>query len=111
MGVAVLDPHERDNIINFDEVAETYPTAEEAFVEGEEVLLFLRRPGSVVSRGRDPDFTAIAHAAITGGTLRWKGFPGELAGTTADLRATLDELIPAYATAGPWKRTARDAGQ
>ena len=111
VGVAVLDPQERDNIINFDEVAEIYPTADEALVEGEEVLLFLRRSGSTVSRGRDPDFTAIAHASITGGTLRWKGFPGELAGTTADLRATLDELIPAYATAGPWKRTARDAGQ
>ena len=111
VGVAVLDPRERDNIINFDEVAETYPTAEEAFVEGEEVLVFLRRPGSVVSRGRDPDFTAIAHASITGDMLRWKGFPGDLAGTTTDLRTTLDELIPAYATAGPWRRAARDAEQ
>ena len=111
VGVGVLDPQERDNIINFDEVAEIYPTADEALAEGEEVLLFLRRPGSIVSRGRDPDFTAIAHASITGGTLRWKGFSGELAGTTADLRATLDELIPAYATAGPWRRSARDAEQ
>ena len=111
VGVAVLDPEQRDNIINFDEVAERHPTAEQALVEGEEVLLFLRRPGSVVSRGRDPDFTAIAHASITGDTLHWKGFPGDLAGTTTDLKATLDELIPAYATAGPWRRPARDAEQ
>ena len=109
VGVAVLDPQERDNIINFDEIAEIYPTADEALVEGEEVLLFLLRSGSSVSWGRDPDFTAIAHASIAGGTLRWKGFPGELAGTTADVRATLDELMLAYAAAGPCGRPARKA--
>lgn len=110
VGVAVLDHRQRDDILNFDELAERYPTVEEALVEGEEVLLFLRRQGSVVSRGRDPDFTAIAHAAIgPGGTLRWKGFPGDLAGSTGDLRSTLDELRPAYAEAGPWRRPAGDA--
>ena len=100
VGVAVLDPRERPNIINFDEIAERYPTADEALMESEEVLLFLRYEGSSVSSGRDPDFTAVGHAAIgPGGSLRWKGFPGDLAGTMSDLATTLAEVIPLFGRA------------
>ena len=92
-------------------IAERYPTADEAVVQSEEVLLLLRRPGSVVSSGRDPEFAAIGHATIgPAGTIRWKGFPGDLAGTTGDLQATLEEMIPAIETSDPDSRR-RQAGR
>ena len=111
VGVTVLDPQQRDNIINFDELAERFPTADDALVQSEEVLLLLRRPGSTVSSGRDPEFAAIGYAVIGPvGTIRWKGFPGALAGTTGDLQATLEEIIPAIETSDPDSRR-RQAGR
>ena len=34
VGVSVLDPQEKENIINFDELSTTFPTADDALIKG-----------------------------------------------------------------------------
>lgn len=98
VGVSVLDPQEKRNIINFDELSTTFPTADEALIKGEDVLLFLSRTEHL----KDPDYAVIGYGVINLlDQVKWNGFPGELAGTTSDLTtATQSDILSRYSSPG-----------
>ena len=96
VGVSVLDPQEKKNIINFDELSTTLPTADDALTKGEDVLLFLSRTEHL----KDLDYEVIGYGVINPlDQVKWNGFPGELADTTSDLvTATQSDIISKYSS-------------
>ena len=98
VGVSVLDPQEKENIINFDELSTTFPTADDALVKGEDALLFLSRTEHL----KDPDYEVIGYGVINLlDQVRWNGFPGELADTTSGLTtATQSNILSKYSSPG-----------
>ena len=98
VGVSVLDPQEKENIINFDELSTTFPTADDALIKGEDALLFLSRTEHL----KDPDYEVIGYGVVNlFDQARWNGFPGELADTTSDLTtATQSNILSKYNSPG-----------
>lgn len=98
VGVSVLDPQEKRNIINFDELSTTFPTADDALIKGEDVLLFLSR----IEHLKDPDYEVIGYGVINLlDQVRWNGFPGKLADTTSDFTtATQSNILSKYNSPG-----------
>jgi len=92
VGVSTLDPAQESAIANFGELSEKFPTAENALPESTEVIMFL------VANARETiDFEVVGFAQINGGTLRWDGFPGPLAGTTTSLDETQSAVLDSFA--------------
>ena len=98
VGVSVLDPQEKENIINFDELSTTFPTADDALTKGGDVLLFLSRTEHL----KDPDYAVVGYGVINlSDQVKWNGFPGELADTMSDLTtATQSNIISKYSSPG-----------
>lgn len=98
VGVSVLDPQEKENIINFDELSTTFPTADDALIKGEDALLFLSR----TEHFKDPDYEVIGYGVIDLlDQVKWNGFPGELADTMSDLTtATQSDILSKYNSPG-----------
>lgn len=96
VGVSVLDPQEKENIINFDELSTTFPTADDALIKGEDVLLFLSR----IEHLKDPDYEVIGYGVISLlDQVKWNVFPGELADTTSDITtATQSNILSKYSS-------------
>lgn len=98
VGVSVLDPQEKENIINFDKLSTTFPTADDALTKGGDVLLFLSR----IEHLKDPDYEVVGYGVINlSDQVKWNGFSGELADTTSDLTtATQSNILSKYSSPG-----------
>lgn len=103
VGVSMLDVEQNNKIVNFDDLANQYPTTLEALAKGENVLLFLAGIDSLDSSR--PEYAAAGYGIIgKGGKITWKGFPGDLAGTKSDLEATRADVTTRYSEPAPWRQ-------
>lgn len=101
VGVGVLDERERSSVVNFDELAERFPTEDQALGKSQDVYLYL----VYTELGESgPGYEAVGHAVIVGGQIAWNGFPGDLAATTASPSA-IDATIEEFDGPAPWRQS------
>ena len=99
VGISLLDAEARDEIANFDDLADVYPTSVEALPKGSTVLLFFADAAEYPGVS-GPLYESSGYALIDkDGELLWKGFPGGLAGSKSDLAATVASVAEDYKVA------------
>ena len=107
VGVSLLDLEQSDNVVNFGELTEEFPTTEQALVKDDHVLLFLVNTDYLEEPG--PDYAAVGYGIIDkDGEIAWKGFPGDLADTKSDVATTLADVITRYIEPAPWRLTSEE---
>ena len=96
VGISLLDANAGASIANFDELSETYPTTVEALSKDASVLLFFADAAEYPNVD-GPLYESSGYAIIDkDDQVLWKGFPGGLAGTRADLASTVADVLPDF---------------